>query len=125
MNSPLLLPLRLVAFVLWFTGQVVVTSVQVSALILTPGRQPQPGIVRFECDDLSETESTLLVALITITPDTLVVAVNRDERTMYVHGMFVAGDAEGFRRSLLNMHDRMLRGVRLHPPQRRTREEAA
>jgi len=125
MTSPWLLPLRTLAFVLWFTGQIVVTSVQVSALILTPGRQPQPGIVRFEFDDLSETEVTLLLALITITPDTLVVAVNRDDRAMYVHGMFVAEDADGFRGGLLNMHDRLLRGVRLRPPARRAREVAA
>ena len=40
------LPLRAIAFALWFSWQVVVTSVRVSALIMTPGRQPRPGIVR-------------------------------------------------------------------------------
>jgi multicomponent Na+:H+ antiporter subunit E len=123
MSSPWLFPLRMLAFFLWFAQQVVVTSTQVSALILTPGRQPQPGIVRFEFDDVSEGELTLLLALITITPDTLVVAVDRDERAMYVHGMFVAGDAQRFRGSLLEMHDRLLHGVRLRPPPRRFRKE--
>ncbi|MGY6496799.1 MAG: Na+/H+ antiporter subunit E [Microcella sp.] len=116
MTSPWSLPLRLVAFVAWFVWQVVVTSVQVSALILTPGRQPEPGIVRVELDELSESELTLLVALITITPDTLVIALDRDARIMYVHGMFVAGDADGFRASVLNTERRLLRGIRLRPP---------
>lgn len=116
MTSPWSLPVRFVGFVAWFAWQVVVTSAKVSALILTPGRTPQPGIVRVELDDLSESELTLLVALITITPDTLVIALNRDARTMYVHGMFVAGDADGFRASLLDTERRLLRGVRRRLP---------
>jgi multicomponent Na+:H+ antiporter subunit E len=115
-NSPWSLPLRMVGFVGWFVGQFVVTSLQVVALIVTPGKQPEPGIVRFRTDQLSDTEVTLLVVLITITPDTLVIAVDREERSMYVHGMFVAKDAERFRASLRTTHDRLLDGVRARPP---------
>ena len=122
MSSPWSLPLRLLAFIGWYTGQFVVTSVRVSALIVTPGRQPTPGIVRLELDDLSDTELTLLIALITITPDTLVIAVNRDDRSMFVHGMFVAGDADGFRAALRDTHDRLLRGVRRRPDAHRIRK---
>jgi len=122
MSSPWSLPLRLLAFIGWYTVQFVVTSVRVSALIVTPGRQPTPGIVRLELDDLSDTELTLLIALITITPDTLVIAVNRDDRSMFVHGMFVAGDADGFRAALRDTHDRLLRGVRRRPDAHRIRK---
>lgn len=116
MTSPWSLPVRAILFAAWFTGQFVITSVRVSLLILTPGRQPQPAIVRFEVDELSDAEVTLLLALITITPDTLVISLNRDERVMFVHGMFVAGDADGFRRGLRETHDRLLRGIRRRPP---------
>ena len=124
MNSPWSLPLRLLAFAGWFIAQFVVTSVQVSALIVTPKRQAQPGIVKLSCDELSDTELTLLIALITITPDTLVIAVDRDDRSMYVHGMFVAGDADAFRASLRTTHDRLLRAVRRHPDANRTQKES-
>ncbi len=116
MSSPWSLPLRFCAFALWFTRQFIATSLQVSGMILTPGRQPQPGIVRMRLEELSDAELTLLIALITITPDTLVIAVDRKERAMFVHGMFVAGDAESFRSSLLDTQARLLRGVRRHPP---------
>jgi multicomponent Na+:H+ antiporter subunit E len=99
----------------WFLGQFVVTSFQVVALIVIPGRQPEPGIVRLTMDQLTETEVTILIALITITPDTLVIAVDRDEGSLFVHGMFVAGDSEGFRASLRSTHDRLLFGLRLRP----------
>lgn len=109
------LPLRLVGFIGWFLWQFVLTSLQVIGLIITPGRQPQPGIVKMKIDQLSETEVTILIALITITPDTLVIAVDREEGSMFVHGMFVAGDAESFRSSLRSTHDRLLFGVRARP----------
>lgn len=112
MTSPWSLPVRAIAFAAWFAWQVVVTSLRVSALIMTPGRQPRPGIVRVPLDDLSDGELTLLVALITITPDTLVLAVDREARLMHVHGMFVNGDPESFRAGLHDTERRMVRGVR-------------
>lgn len=110
------LPLRFTGFLLWFLGQFVVTSLKVVGLILTPGRKPTPGIVRMGIDGLSETEVTILVLLITITPDTLVVAIDRSRGIMFVHGMFVAQDAERFRASLKNTNDRLLKGLRQVPP---------
>jgi multicomponent Na+:H+ antiporter subunit E len=109
------LPVRAIAFALWFSWQVVVTSVRVSALIVTPGRQPRPGIVRVPTGTLSDAELTLLVALVTITPDTLVVAIDREAKVMHVHGMFVDGDPEAFRSSVRAMERRMLQGIRVRP----------
>lgn len=114
-GSPWSLPLRIFGFLGWFFWQFVVTSLQVVALIVTPGRQPEPGIVKMAIDQLTETEVTILIALITITPDTLVIAVDREEGCMFVHGMFVAGDPESFRSALRATHDRLLRGVRARP----------
>jgi multicomponent Na+:H+ antiporter subunit E len=111
-RSPRSLPLRMLGFFGWFVGQFVVTSLRVVALIATPGRKAQPAIVRVNIDELSDTEVTLLIALITITPDTLVLAVNREEGGMFVHGMFGARDPEGFRSSLRDTHDRLVRGLR-------------
>lgn len=125
MTSPWSLPLRSLAFLGWFIKQFVVSSLQVSTMILTPGRQPNPGIVRVELDDLSDAELTLLVAVITITPDALVITLDRESRSMYVHGMFVVGDAEAFRSSLLDTQARLVRGVRLRPAASRPERAAS
>ena len=124
-NSPVTLPLRLLGFLGWFIGQFVITSLQVVTLIVTPGRQPEPGIVKMSIDGLSDTEVTVLLALITITPDTLVIAVDREEGSMFVHGMFVAGDAEAFRSALHSTRARLLRGIRLRPASEQHKEVAA
>jgi multicomponent Na+:H+ antiporter subunit E len=114
-GSPWSLPLRLTGFIGWFLGQFVVTSLRVVRLIVTPGRKPEPGIVRMKMDQLTDTEVSILIALITLTPDTLVLAVDREEGSMFVHGMFVAKDPESFRASLRTTHDRLLFGVRVRP----------
>lgn len=113
--SPLSFPLRLLSFAAWFLWQFVVTSLRVVALIVKPGGQAQPAIVGMDVRGLADTEITLLLALITITPDTLVIAVDRAAGKMFVHGMFGGSDPEAFRRSLRNTHDRLLVGVRARP----------
>ena len=105
-------PLRLIGFFGWFVWQFIVTSLQVVTLVIIPAKKPKPGIVSLRLDALSDTELTILIALITITPDTLVIAVDREKREMFVHGMFVDGDAEGFRNSLRLTHDRLITGLR-------------
>jgi multicomponent Na+:H+ antiporter subunit E len=115
-GSPWTLPLRMFGFIGWFIGQFVVTTFRVIAFILTPGRQAEPAIVGFGIDELSETEVTLLIALITITPDTLVIAVDRRAGRMFVHSVFAARDPEGFRASLRDTHNRLLVGLRARPP---------
>ena len=114
-ESPWTLPLRLVGFIGWFIGQFVVTTFRVVAFILTPGRQAEPAIVGFDIDELSDTEVTLLIALITITPDTLVIAVDRRAGRMFVHSVFAARDPDGFRASLRDTHDRLIVGLRARP----------
>lgn len=123
MTSSWSLPLRFASFLGWFIKQFVITSLQVSAMILTPGRQPRPGIVRVDLDELNDTELTLLVALITITPDTLVIALDREQRSMFVHGMFVSGDPEAFRSSILDTERRLVRGVRRRTSVSRPRKD--
>jgi multicomponent Na+:H+ antiporter subunit E len=115
-GQPWTLPIRMLGFIGWFVGQFVVTTFRVVAFILTPGRQAEPAIVGFAIDELSETEVTLLIALITITPDTLVIAVDRRARRMFVHSVFASRDPEGFRASLRDTHDRLLFGLRARPP---------
>ena len=114
-ESPWTLPLRLVGFIGWFIGQFVVTTFRVVAFILTPGRQAEPAILGFDIDQLSDTEVTLLIALITITPDTLVIAVDRRAGRMFVHSVFAARDPEAFRTSLRDTHDRLIVGLRARP----------
>lgn len=114
-SSPASWPFRSIAFLGWFIGQFVLTSLQVVFLIMVPGRRPKPAIVSIDMGELSDTELTILIALITITPDTLVIAVDRENKKMFVHGMFVDGKPEAFRDALIGTRDRLVFGMRFRP----------
>ena len=101
---------RLLAFAAYFTRELVVANLQVVREVLVPGRLA-PGIAAVPLRSTSDTEVTLIANLVTLTPGTLSLAVQREPRVLYVHGMF-AGDPDEFRRQIADMEDRMLDAVR-------------
>src|SRR5699024_4624538 len=111
-------PFRFIGFWLWFIKEFTVANHSVLKDILSRGHDSTPGIARYPCESESEAHYTLIAALITVTPGTLVVgaAANTEEgqRVMYVHGMYNS-DADELRADLRAMEERMLRGVMIHP----------
>lgn len=108
-------PLRLGAFVLWFTRELVVTSMTVLRDNLTPGQDSTPGIARVPTRCRSDLELTVLAALVTLTPGTLTLGTVKDpasgQRVLFVHGMY-AEDADALRAGTAALEARMLRALR-------------
>ena len=109
-------PLRLCWFVLWFVKAVVVSNVTVLRDNLTSGQDGSPGIAAFPTRCQTDTELTLLAALITLTPGTLTLGTAPDEgpettRTLYVHGIYHE-DADALRADLAHMETRLLHALR-------------
>lgn len=108
-------PLRIVAFALWYAGQLVLSNVAVLRDNLTPGQDSTPGIARLVTRCRTDLELTLLAALITLTPGTLTIGTERDgpggDRILYVHGLYNS-DAEDMCRDLRDMENHLLHAVR-------------
>ncbi len=92
---------QLLYFVSFFLWQLVVANVRVSLEVLSPRLRMQPGIVGIPLDLETELEITILANLITLTPGTLSLDVSTDNKTLYVHSMYVY-DVEEFRQSIKN-----------------------
>ncbi|WP_313550701.1 Na+/H+ antiporter subunit E [Corynebacterium sp.] len=111
-------PFRFIGFWLWYIKEFTVANYNVLKDILSRGHDSTPGIAEYPCQSLSEAHYTLIAALITVTPGTLVVGAAADtedgQRVMYVHGMYNT-DADELRDDLRDMEERMLRGVMVHP----------
>ena len=111
-------PFRFISFWLWYIKEFTVANYNVLKDILSRGHDSTPGVAAFPCESESEAHYTLIAALITITPGTLVVGAAADteqgQRVMYVHGMYNS-DADELREDLLDMERRMLHGVMVHP----------
>lgn len=91
--------LRLVEFVGYFLGQLVLSSLRVAADIVTPRHRARPGIVAVPLRARTDAEITLLANLISLTPGSLSLDVSADRATLFVHVMFL-DDPEAFRRDI-------------------------
>lgn len=74
----LLWPLRLIGFAVWFFGQVIRSNTRVTYDILTAHDVSSPLVLRMRTNCRTEVEVALLATLISLTPGTLVLAMNRD-----------------------------------------------
>lgn len=91
--------LRLVEFIGFFVGQLVLSSVRVAVDIVTPRHRARPGIVAVALDAKSDGEITLLANLVSLTPGSLSLDVSADRTTLFVHVMFL-DDVETCRRDI-------------------------
>jgi multicomponent Na+:H+ antiporter subunit E len=92
-------PLRLVGFVAYFVGQLLLANVRVARAVLGPLRSLRPAIVAIPLRVDRDAEITLLASLITLTPGTLSLEVSGDRRTLYVHALGVT-DPDALRRDI-------------------------
>lgn len=107
-------PFRLLTFAGWYAREIFLANIAVLRDNLTPGQNSTPGIARYATRCRSDAETTLLAALITLTPGTLTLGtetIPEGQRVLFVHGMYAA-DADALRGELDGMETRMLRAVR-------------
>lgn len=93
---------------LYFVGELTFSSVQVAWDVVTPVHRSRPAIVAIPLDITKPTQITVLANLISLTPGSLSLDVSADQRTLYVHGMFVDDPAE-FRNKIKSGFERMVR----------------
>lgn len=98
---------RLLGFGAWYVGQLVVTNIVVARHVITPRPRAVPGIVRVPLRSGRPGDMSMLTALVTLTPGTLVLEVERTPPALYVHGLD-AGDPEVLRRQVQETESRML-----------------
>ena len=91
--------LRLVEFILFFVGQLVLSSLRVAADVVTPRHRARPGILAVPLEVRTNGEITLLANLVSLTPGSLSLDVSEDRSTLFVHVMFL-DDPEAARREI-------------------------
>ncbi len=88
-----------VGFALFFFKELVVASLRVMLMVISPRPIMRPAIVAIPLDIQTDAEITLLANLITLTPGTLYLDVSQDRCVMYVHTIFV-DDLDSFRQEI-------------------------
>ncbi len=70
-----------------FLKELVLSSFAVFKLVIQPKLDIKPAIFELETDLEQDWEITLLSALITLTPGTLVVGISDDQKKLYIHAI--------------------------------------
>jgi multicomponent Na+:H+ antiporter subunit E len=78
-------PLPALRFIVYFARKLVEASLVVAAEVLTPQDRIRTGIVAVPLQGASDALLTLVANAVTLTPGTLTLEVDRDQRTLYVH----------------------------------------
>ncbi|EYR63632.1 cation transporter [Actinotalea ferrariae CF5-4] len=108
---------RSVPFGLWFLGQMVAANWQVSRDLLTPGLSTTPGVAAVPLRCRTRAELTLLSNLITLTPGTVTIEVDRHGHVLYVLDIYAPARPDDLRAQVHATETRMLRMIRgTEPP---------
>jgi multicomponent Na+:H+ antiporter subunit E len=98
---------RWVKLMLRFLYELVLSSVRVARLVLSPRMDIRPGIIAFPLTVERDVEITTLANLITLTPGTLSLDVSDNRKTLYIHAIDVP-DADAIRREIETGFERMV-----------------
>ena len=96
---------RLLVYFVW---QLVMSSIQVAWDVITPVQKSRPAIVAIPLDIEEPRQIAVLANLISLTPGSLSLDVIPDQKTLYVHGMFV-DDPDEMRRRIKSGFERKVR----------------
>ena len=91
---PIKHPIKLVLFFLRVLGDIVKANLQVSLLIWSPRRAPQPGFVVYPLHVKDRMVITLLANTITMTPGTVSTNIRQDRSSLLIHALDMSDEKE-------------------------------
>lgn len=94
-----------IEFVVFFLAEVTIATVRIAYEIVTPTHYMEPAIVAIPLDTRSRLETAILASLITLTPGSFSIEISPDEKTLYVHTMYMESP-ESFRREIKQNFER-------------------
>lgn len=77
----------IISLTLLFLKELVLSSFQVFRIVIRPNMNLSPAIFEMETELTNDWEVTLLSALITLTPGTLVIGISEDQSRLYIHAL--------------------------------------
>jgi multicomponent Na+:H+ antiporter subunit E len=80
---------RVLAFIVYYLKELVISSLYVAYDIITPKDLMKPGFVEVPIDLKKETAIIALANLISMTPGSLTVDMTPDKKKFYIHAMYL------------------------------------
>lgn len=102
-------PFHFAMFLVWFLGQLLVSSLRVAWLIVKPSgpAEMKPGIIAAPIRGVSDQLTSMVGNSITLTPGTLTVELSREPSVIYVH-VLEAQSPDEVREQVLDLERRIV-----------------
>lgn len=101
----------IVAALLLYVWALIRSNLQVAWEIVTPGLRLTPAIVRVPNNTRTDLETMLLANMITMTPGTLTLEVDRRTRDLYVHTLYFT-DHDSFLAEIAKLERTLFKATR-------------
>lgn len=102
---------EIIHFSLYFSKELLVANWRVAMDIVTRPWYMQPGVIGIPLAAKTEFEIALVANLISLTPGTLSLDISQDNKTLFVHAMFLE-DEQTLRAELSELEQRILQILR-------------
>ena len=76
-------------FILFVLLEILIANIRVAYEVLTPVFRSKPGILAIPLNCRTAVEITLFANVISLTPGTLTLDISEDQKTLYLHVMFI------------------------------------
>lgn len=78
-----------IEFVVFFIKEVTIATARIAYEIVTPTHYMEPAIIAIPLETRSRLQTAILASLITLTPGSFSIEISADEKTLYVHTMYL------------------------------------
>ncbi|MCU1688785.1 MAG: putative monovalent cation/H+ antiporter subunit [Pseudonocardiales bacterium] len=106
-----------------FLWDLIPATLQVAAHALRPGPPVRSAVIAVQMRSPDDLPLTLTAEMVSLTPGSAIVEMDREARVLYVHvlGLSDRADADAVRDDIRALEDRVLRAVARNPPPRPAR----
>lgn len=103
--------LAAISFLVFYIVEVVKSNLRVAHDVLTPRHRMKPGVISVNVEGMSDCQLLFMANLITMTPDTLGLKFSDCKTKLYIHAMYIDGDAKQLSEELEKDYGRRVRRV--------------
>lgn len=82
-------PFKVIEYFILLLIDIVVSNLNIAAIILLPSRRIQPALIEYPLDIVGEVPITVLASTISLTPGTITAEIRRDGRALLIHALNV------------------------------------
>lgn len=103
--------IHFISFIIFYIEEVITSNLRVAYDVLTPTYGMKPGIISVDVEGMTDTQLLFMANFITMTPGTLGLSFSDDRRKLYIHAMYIDGDAAELSDDLSRTYGKRIRNV--------------